>query len=61
MRSVVIESSPEISLRHSDGSDDGEGLGTPIDEGGFEADGRLIFSYAHPLFWAPVMIVGDGG
>ena len=32
-----------------------------IDEGGYAADGRLLFSYAHPIFWAPFMIVGDGG
>ena len=32
-----------------------------IDEGGFEADGQTVFSYAHPIFWAPFMIVGDGG
>ena len=32
-----------------------------IDEGGFEADGQSVFSYAHPIFWAPFMIVGDGG
>jgi CHAT domain-containing protein len=32
-----------------------------IDQGGFEADGQTIFSYAHPIFWAPFMIVGDGG
>ena len=24
-------------------------------------DGRTAFSYAHPLFWAPFFIVGDGG
>lgn len=24
-------------------------------------DGRVAFSYAHPLFWAPFFIVGDGG
>jgi CHAT domain-containing protein len=23
--------------------------------------GRTIFSYAHPLFWAPYTIIGDGG
>ncbi len=23
--------------------------------------GRVLFSYAHPLFWAPFTIVGDGG
>jgi CHAT domain-containing protein len=22
--------------------------------------GRIIASYAHPLFWAPFIIVGDG-
>jgi CHAT domain-containing protein len=24
-------------------------------------DGKLAFSYAHPLFWAPYALVGDGG
>jgi CHAT domain-containing protein len=24
-------------------------------------DGGLHFSYAHPLFWAPYALVGDGG
>jgi CHAT domain-containing protein len=23
--------------------------------------GRMSFSYAHPLFWAPFVRVGDGG
>jgi CHAT domain-containing protein len=23
--------------------------------------GKAVFSYAHPLFWAPFTIVGDGG
>ena len=23
--------------------------------------GRVIFSYAHPIFWAPFILVGDGG
>lgn len=32
-----------------------------IDQGGFEIDGNLAFSYAHPIFWAPFTIVGDGG
>ena len=22
---------------------------------------RVIFSYAHPIFWAPFTLVGDGG
>ena len=25
------------------------------------ADGKTEFSYAHPLFWAPYSIIGDGG
>ena len=32
-----------------------------VDEGGYEAEGRLVFSYAHPIFWAPFILVGDGG
>jgi len=24
-------------------------------------DGRVVFSYAHPIFWAPFSLVGDGG
>ena len=32
------------------------------DQGGFkDASGQMLFSYAHPLFWAPFSIVGDGG
>jgi CHAT domain-containing protein len=31
-------------------------LGTQKDR-----NGKSIFSYAHPLFWAPFIIVGDGG
>jgi len=23
--------------------------------------GQAVFSYAHPLFWAPFSLVGDGG
>ena len=23
--------------------------------------GKTIFTYAHPLFWAPYTIIGDGG
>ena len=23
--------------------------------------GKVIFSYAHPIFWAPFMLIGDGG
>jgi CHAT domain-containing protein len=25
------------------------------------ADGTTEFAYAHPLFWAPYSIIGDGG
>jgi CHAT domain-containing protein len=36
------------------------GLG---DGGGFKdpASGKIVFSYAHPIFWAPFSLVGDGG
>ena len=34
-----------------------------IDGKGFrdKATGRIVFSYAHPIFWAPFSLVGDGG
>ena len=33
-----------------------------IDGEGFkDAAGKTVFSYAHPLFWAPYTIIGDGG
>ena len=33
-----------------------------LDGGGFKGIlGRTLFSYAHPLFWAPYSIIGDGG
>ena len=33
-----------------------------IDEPGYvDADGRTVFSYAHPIFWAPFTLIGDGG
>jgi len=33
-----------------------------IDGPGFKDErGRSLFSYAHPLFWAPYTIIGDGG
>lgn len=32
-----------------------------IDYSGFkDSKGRTVFSYAHPIFWAPFSIVGDG-
>ncbi|MFZ9414667.1 MAG: CHAT domain-containing protein, partial [Alphaproteobacteria bacterium] len=33
---------------------DGQGYVDP-------ASGRIAFSYAHPIFWAPFALVGDGG
>ena len=33
-----------------------------IDHGSYrDAIGRQIFSYAHPIFWAPFSLIGDGG
>jgi CHAT domain-containing protein len=33
-----------------------------IDGDGFKDEkGKTLFSYAHPLFWAPYTIIGDGG
>jgi CHAT domain-containing protein/tetratricopeptide (TPR) repeat protein len=32
-----------------------------IDKGVSRVDGKVAFSYAHPIFWAPFIIVGDGG
>jgi CHAT domain-containing protein len=31
-----------------------------IEAGGERSDGRVAFSYAHPIFWAPFLLVGDG-
>ena len=33
-----------------------------VDGPGFtDQSGKTLFSYAHPLFWAPYTIIGDGG
>ena len=34
-----------------------------IDEGAYvdPKSGRTVFSYAHPIFWAPFTLIGDGG
>ncbi|MCH7486503.1 MAG: CHAT domain-containing protein [Proteobacteria bacterium] len=32
-----------------------------IDGPGFVDEGKAVFSYAHPLFWAPFTLIGDGG
>jgi len=26
-----------------------------------ESSGEVVFSYAHPIFWAPFSLIGDGG
>ncbi len=31
-----------------------------IQKAGYQADGKMLFAYAHPIFWAPFTIVGDG-
>ncbi len=30
-----------------------------VDHGGMKANGAMKYSYAHPLFWAPFVVVGD--
>ena len=32
-----------------------------IDKGTFQINGKAAYSYAHPIFWAPFTIIGDGG
>jgi CHAT domain-containing protein len=33
-----------------------------LDKGSFADErGKPLFAYAHPLFWAPYTIIGDGG
>jgi CHAT domain-containing protein len=32
-----------------------------LDGGGWRQSGQVLFTYAHPWFWAPYSIVGDGG
>jgi CHAT domain-containing protein len=32
-----------------------------LDGPGYTESGKTVFSYAHPLFWAPYTIIGDGG
>ena len=32
-----------------------------IDGPGLVEAGKTVFSYAHPLFWAPFSLIGDGG
>jgi CHAT domain-containing protein len=33
-----------------------------LDSGGYkDASGQTVFVYAHPLFWAPYSLIGDGG
>jgi CHAT domain-containing protein len=32
-----------------------------MDGPGYSHDGKVLFAYAHPLFWAPYSLIGDGG
>lgn len=32
-----------------------------VDAGGHSQDGKMLYSYAHPLFWAPYSVIGEGG
>jgi CHAT domain-containing protein len=33
-----------------------------IDSGGYtDHDGAVVYAYAHPIFWAPFSLVGEGG
>ena len=32
-----------------------------IDGPGYVAEGKTLYTYAHPLFWAPYSLIGDGG
>ncbi len=39
-----------------------ESMVSLLDHKGFiGTDGKMAFAYAHPLFWAPYTIIGDGG
>jgi CHAT domain-containing protein len=39
-----------------------ESMMSLLDHKGFiGTDGKMAFAYAHPLFWAPYTIIGDGG
>ncbi|MEJ2377669.1 MAG: CHAT domain-containing protein [Pseudolabrys sp.] len=39
-----------------------ESMMSLVDHGGYkDSNGQMIFSYAHPLFWAPYSLIGDGG
>jgi CHAT domain-containing protein len=32
-----------------------------LDSPGYQDSGRTLFTYGHPIFWAPYSIIGDGG
>ena len=38
-----------------------EAMAALMDESYRDEAGRVVFSYAHPIFWAPFTLVGDGG
>ena len=43
------------AVRHTSG----EAMIDEIDNGGMKDAGVIKYSYAHPLFWAPFVLVGD--
>jgi CHAT domain-containing protein len=32
-----------------------------MDGPGYAESGKTLFTYGHPMFWAPYTIIGDGG
>jgi len=36
-------------------------LGLMDGPGYLDGEGRTVYSYAHPIFWAPFTLIGDGG
>jgi CHAT domain-containing protein len=32
-----------------------------MDGGGYVVNGKTLYTYAHPVFWAPYSLIGDGG
>jgi hypothetical protein len=36
-------------------------LGTLWAPSGYVVNGKTLYTYAHPVFWAPYSLIGDGG
>ena len=68
---VALDSRGQESTGLVDASSTNEAIGqlrqagyfpTSVSEAGpAGADGKQLFAYAHPIFWAPFSLVGDGG